>query len=259
MKTLIQPFAKLNPTYLYMLFGLQFITIISIWQFSTPDMIPQPTDVFSKLLNFLSSRDFYEDLTQSIILTGKAMLYSIIIACIIGYASVIPFFSGIAHFLVKLRYLTLVGLVFTFTLILQKGSDVKLSLLMFGIIPFFVLSLLSVINKIEQKEFDLCKTIGMNKWETLWELVILGRMDQTIETIRANFAIAWLMITIVETFSMSEGGIGVMLYRFNKYNQLDNIFALQFIIFGLGMLFDYLLTLTRTILFPHVKFSENKR
>jgi len=258
MKNLIEPFAKIKTNYMYLLFGLQFISLLIMWQYSTPEMIPQPTDVLSSLGSFLSSRDFYEDLFQSLILTCKAMFYSIVISCIIGYISVVPLFSGLAHFLVKLRYLTLVGLVFTFTLILQKGSDVKLSLLMFGIIPFFVLSLLSVINKIDQKEFDLCKTIGMNKWETLWELVILGRMDQTIETIRANFAIAWLMITIVETFSMSEGGIGVMLYRFNKYNQLDNIFALQFIIFGLGIFFDYILTVIRTFLFPHIKYSEVK-
>jgi NitT/TauT family transport system permease protein len=104
----------------------------------------------------------------------------------------------------------------------------------------------------------VCKTIGFSKWRTLWELVIVGRIDQTIETVRANFAIAWLMITMVETYNMSKGGVGVMLYMFNKYNQLENIFALQILIFLIGLGFDYLLSSARTIFFPYVKLSTKR-
>jgi NitT/TauT family transport system permease protein len=129
---------------------------------------------------------------------------------------------------------------------------------MFGIIPFFVLSLVNSITEIQQKEFDVCKTIGMNRWRTLLELVIIGRAEQTIETIRSNFAIAWLMITMVETYSMSKGGIGVMLFIANKYNQLETIFALQVLIFMIGFGFDYILSKVRISLFPHIKLTTKK-
>lgn len=252
------PFSEISKGYLYIMFTLQIVFALIVWQFNTPELIPQPSDVIHKIYELITSRDFYENLFESLLLSVKAMLISIFVACLIGYASVIPFFRGIAHFLIKLRYLTLVGLVFTFTLLLHSGSAVKISFMMFGIIPFFVLSLLSVIDSIQQKEYDLCKTLGMNNWETLWELIIVGRLDQTIETIRANFAISWLMITMVETYSMSDGGIGVMLYKFNRFNQLDNIFALQFIIFGIGIMFDYLLAKTRELFFPYVKINKSK-
>jgi NitT/TauT family transport system permease protein len=206
----------------------------------------------------LTSADFYRNLLQSLFLTIQAMLYSIVIACLLGYMSTIPVFKAFVNFITKLRYLTLVGLVFSFTVIFKDGDVVGISLLMFGIIPFFVLSLLSSIEGIEQKEFDVCKTIGMNQWETLWELVVVGRLEQTVETIRANFAIAWLMITLVETYNMSKGGVGVMLYIFNKYNQLESIFAIQIIIFLVGLSFDYILSNLRHSLFPHTKLNKKK-
>jgi NitT/TauT family transport system permease protein len=254
---ILKPFEKISRIYFLAIVGFWIILALSLWV-ESPEMIPKPLSVFKNLFEFLSSREFYADLIQSMILTGKAMFISIGIASLVAYASVLPIFKPIAMFLVKLRFMSLIGLVFVFTLVLHNGGEVKLSLLMFGIVPFFTLSLLSIIDKIGKNEFDLCRTLKYSNWQTLWELIIVGRMDYTIETIRANFAMAWLMITMVESFNMSEGGIGVMLFRLNKYNQLDKIFALQIVIFALGMLFDYGLQRLRYTLFPYIKLNEIK-
>lgn len=229
-----------------------------MWQYGAPSLIPRPAQVGNQIVAFLTDSDFYSEIIQSIFLTGKAMIYSIIIASIFAYLSPTPFFRALTIFMTKFRYLTLMGWIFAFTLILKDGATVKLSLLMFGIIPFFVLSLLTIIKRIEPKEYDLCQTLKYNRWQTVYELIIYGRLEYTVETIRANFAIAWLMITLVESFSMSEGGIGVMLFRLNKYNQLDKIFALQIIIFSIGIIFDYFLQRLRYAAFPHVAKTELK-
>lgn len=248
-----------NPTALYIIGIVCFWAMLFgyLW-LQVPVLIPGPIAVGQQLIGFITDSSFYEDVFASLFLTGKAMLYSIIISCFFAYLSVTPIFRPVAHFLVKLRFMSLLGFIFTFTLILHGGSEVKVSLLMFGIVPFFTLSLLSVIDRIPQKEYDLWTTLKFSKWEQLYHIIIYGRADYTIEAIRANFAMAWLMIVMVESFSMSEGGIGVMLFRFNKYNQLDKIFALQIVVFSLGMLFDYLLLQTRYLAFPHVKLAAKK-
>ena len=255
---IFNPFGKVNKIYFgaICIFWVGFALVV--WSMA-PELLPGPKSVFSALMTFLTSKDFYRDLLQSLGVTMKAMLYSIGIACILAYLSTIQFFKPIAAFLIKLRYMSLIGLIFTFTLILSGAAQVKLSLLMFGIVPFFVLSLLTAIDKVEQKEYELCQTLKYTPWQMLYELVIWGRADYTIETIRANFAMAWLMITMVESFSMSAGGIGVQLFRANKLNHLDQIFALQFVIFGLGVLFDYTLQQMRYGLFPHVRYAELKK
>jgi NitT/TauT family transport system permease protein len=135
----------------------------------------------------------------------------------------------------------------------KDGGQLKLALLVFGIVPFFVTSFLSVIISTNKQEYDLCKTLGYNNWQTLYEVIIIGKADQVLEILRQNFAIAWLMITLVEGLSMSEGGIGTLLIKYNKYNDLANVIALQGIIFLIGIGFDYLLGRLRRWLFPFTR------
>ena len=174
------------------------------------------------------------------------------------FRSVVPFFNTLAKFLVKCRYLTLTGLVFIFTLLTKDGGQLKLSLLIFGIVPFFVTSFLSVIINIDKQQYDLCQTLGYSKLQTLYEVIIVGKADQVFEMVRQNFAIAWLMITYVESLSQSEGGVGLLLYKYNKYNDLPNVIALQLVIFLLGLFFDFLLGMLRGWLFPYTKLQTQQ-
>jgi len=131
-----------------------------------------------------------------------------------------------------------------------------LSLLVFGIVPFFTTSFLAVIINIDKQEYELCKTLGYNNWQTLYEVIIVGKADQVFEILRQNFAIAWMMITMVEGLNMSEGGIGSLLIKYNKYNDLTHVISLQLVIFLIGLFFDYLLGTTRHWLFPHSKLKQ---
>jgi NitT/TauT family transport system permease protein len=159
---------------------------------------------------------------------------------------------------VRLRYLTLTGLIFLFTLITQNGSQLKIGLLIFGIVPFFVTSLLAIIKDIDRQEVELCRTLRMGPWRTMWEVVIVGRLDQVLEVMRQNFAIAWMMITMVEGLSMSEGGLGTMLIKSNKYIDLGTVFALLIVIFLVGLFFDWLLGRLRAWLFPYTRVQTAK-
>jgi NitT/TauT family transport system permease protein len=113
-----------------------------------------------------------------------------------------------------------------------------------------------VILRIPAQEYELCQTLGYNRWESLYEVIIVGKADQVFEMVRQNFAIAWMMITMVEGLSMSEGGIGALLIKYNKYNDLTRVLALQGLIFMIGLCFDYLLGLMRHWLFPYTKIHQ---
>jgi NitT/TauT family transport system permease protein len=142
-----------------------------------------------------------------------------------------------------------------FILLTKDADNLKLSLLIFGIVPFFVTSLLAVIDGIKEEEFNSCRTLRFNKWETLYELIVIGRLDQTIEIIRQNFAITWIMIVTVESSALSGGGIGALLYRYNKYNDLKHVLALQLVILLIGVLIDQILARMRRELFPYTKLT----
>ncbi|OQP46928.1 hypothetical protein A4H97_05255 [Niastella yeongjuensis] len=251
MKKLIEPFAIINRQTFMIMVAAQVVITLLLWQSFSDGLIPKPGKVASAFVTLLGTKLFIENMLVSLLLTLKAMLYSILITLLFAWLSVLPFFKSVALFIVKCRYLTLTGLIFIFTLLTKDGSELKLSLLVFGIVPFFVTSFLSIIVNINPQEYELCKTLGYNNWQTLYEIIIIGKADQVFEILRQNFAISWLMITMVEGLSMSEGGIGTLLIKYNKYNDLTNVLALQLSIFIIGLCFDYLLGSLRHWLFPY--------
>jgi ABC-type nitrate/sulfonate/bicarbonate transport system permease component len=117
---------------------------------------------------------------------------------------------------------------------------------------------MSIFESINSQEYDLCRTLRMNNWQTLWEVVILGRLDNVFEVMRQNFAISWMMITMVEGLSMSEGGLGTMLIKSNKYIDLGKVFGILLIILCIGVVFDFLLGKARVWLFPYTNIKTSK-
>jgi NitT/TauT family transport system permease protein len=231
----------------------QVFFALLVWQLSPGGLIPGPLNVLKALGQLLSTSLLYDHLLTSLLLTFKALAYSLVLTLSVSYLSVLPLFRPVAQFIVKCRYLTLTGLIFIFTLLTKDGGALKLSLLVFGIVPFFTTSFLAVIVRTPPQEFELCQTLGYSRWETLYEVIIIGKADQVLEVVRQNFAIAWMMITMVEGLNMSEGGIGTLLIKYNKYNDLPHVLAIQAIVFGLGLCLDYGLGLLRGWLFAYTK------
>ena len=252
LNNLILPFGKINSKILYIVLFIQLAIITILWSLFNNGIIPSPYKVFVSLMNILSDASFIEDLIESIILTFKAMLISILIASTIAYLSTLPLFYNLAKIVSNLRYLTLTGLIFVFTMITNNAAELKLNLLLFGIIPFFVTSLINVIKSIPKEEFNLCSTLKFSRWRTLYEIVILGRLDQLLLVIRTNFAISWLMITMVEGIAMSEGGVGTRLIKSAKYLNMSDVFAMLFIVYLIGIILDYTFYSLRKWLFPYI-------
>ncbi len=259
LKEIVTPLTQVKWRTLLTLIILEAFIALLLWEvFGGHGLIPGPLKIIQSVLKILTSNYFIDNFFSSLTLTMTGMGISIVIALLVSYLSLIPLFAPIAKFIVKCRYLTLTGLIFLFTLITQDGHQLKLSLLIFGIVPFFVTSLLSIIDAINVQEYELCKTLRMNNWKTLLEVVIIGRLDQVLEVMRQNFAIAWMMITMVEGLSMSEGGLGTMLIKSNKYIDLGTVFAILVIIFGVGVSFDYLLKNLRFWIFPYTRIQIRK-
>lgn len=259
LKNIFTPLTNIKGRTAVLLITVQALVALLLWEvLGGNGLIPTPSKILIAIGRIVTSASFADNLFSSLGLTLTGMGISILIALVVSYMSLIPFFAPLAKFIVKCRYLTLTGLIFLFTLLTQDGHQLKLSLLIFGIVPFFVTSLLSIIDAINVQEFELCKTLRMNNWRSLLEVVIIGRLDQVFEVMRQNFAIAWMMITMVEGLSMSEGGLGTMLIKSNKYIDLSTVFGILVIIFGLGILFDYLLKNLRLWLFPYTKIQVRK-
>jgi sulfonate transport system permease protein len=256
MKKLFTPFASINKTTVLLLLAGQLALALLLWQRFAGGLIPGPATVTRALGELLVGALLWEEVFVSLALTLKALGISIAITLALGYASLLPFFNGLAQFLVKCRYLTLTGLIFIFTLLTHDGGQLKLSLLVFGMVPFFITSFLSVIQERNPQEYELCRSLGYNNGQALLETIVIGKADAVLEILRQNFAMSWLMITLVEGLNMSEGGIGTLLIKYNKYNDLPHVLAIQCVLFATGIGFDAGLGALRRWLFPYSRFKN---
>jgi ABC-type nitrate/sulfonate/bicarbonate transport system permease component len=259
--SLFTPLSTVPKTTMTIVSIVEVVLGLFLWQFmsnTTSGIIPGPVKVFNAFLVLLQSHEYYNNFTSSLALTIKSMFYSIVIALLFCYLGTIPVFLPIVKFVSQCRYLTLTGVIFLFCILITNGSNLKIGLLLFGIVPYFVTSYCAVIAQIKNEEYDLCTTLRYNKWETMYEVIIKGQADQIIEVMRQNFAIAWMMITSVECYSMSSGGLGVCIIRSNKMLDLAPTFCYLITIFITGSGFDALFSFVRTWIFPYCKLQRSK-
>jgi NitT/TauT family transport system permease protein len=234
---------------------LQIVLALAIWMFSKSELLPNPVEILGAMKRLATEDTLIHELITSTSLSLQAMFIAVLLSLLISYATVMPFFRPLGFLVSKMRFLTLVGLSLVFTLMTSGGHELKVSLLVFGITVFFVTNMVSVIQSIPKYEFYHARTLGMSEWQVVWEVIILGKFDQVFEVIRQNFAIAWMMLTMVEGISRAEGGIGTMLLNQNKHFHIDAVFAIQITILMMGIILDWLLGKVKILFCPYANLQ----
>jgi NitT/TauT family transport system permease protein len=238
--------------------GLQLLMLFFVWVFSPTVFLPKPKEVF-QALSEMWMEGLGGELITSFYLNLQAIALSTILSLLLAYLTVIPFFRPIVTLLSKLRFLSLVGLTFFFTLMATSGHGLKLYLLVFSVSVFFVTGMAEVVAAIPKEKFDLARTLRMGEWRVVYEVVILGQADKAFETLRQNAAMGWMMLTMVEGISRSEGGVGAMLLNQNKHFHLSAVFAIQISILFLGLGQDYVIGLLRRIFCPYATLTLERK
>jgi NitT/TauT family transport system permease protein len=244
---------------LWIIIAFQLAAFLAIWIFSPFKVLPQPDEVLRALRDLWFNQGLSRELWTSFTLNLQALVLSLLISLALSYLTVLPFFRPIALAISKGRFLGLIGLTFVFTLMVGGGRPLKLALLVFGMTVFFVTSMAAVVLEIPRAQFDHARTLRMNEWQVVWEVVILGTADKAMEVLRQNAAIGWMMLTMVEGISRSEGGIGAMLLNQNKHFRLAEVFAIQIMILLIGLLQDYGIGALQRLLFPYAGLVLEKR
>ncbi len=224
---------------------------LAFWWTSPSPLLPRPDEVARALGTLWLEQGLGRELLTSLQVNAEALGITLLISLALSYLTVVPFFRPLAAAVTKGRFLGLIGLTFIFTLLLGGGRPLKVALLVFGMTVFFVTSMVDVVAAIPKESFDHARTLRMGEWRVVWEVVVLGTADKALDVLRQNAAIGWMMLTMVEGISRSEGGIGAMLLNQNKHFHLAEVFAIQLLILGVGILQDYALGILKKVVCPY--------
>jgi NitT/TauT family transport system permease protein len=254
-----EPNRRISPMTLRIIIAFQAAVALVIWIRSPFPVLPQPDEVARAFANLWMNQGLGRELWTSFALNLEALALTVLIGLALSYLTVLPFFRPIAAAVSKGRFLGLIGLTFAFTLMVGGGRPLKLALLVFGMTVFFVTSMASEVLDIPRERFDHARTLRMNEWGVVGEVVVLGTVDRAIEVLRQNAAIGWMMLTMVEGISRSEGGVGAMLLNQNKHFHLAEVFAIQLTILAVGLLQDYGIGLMQRLLCPYSLLTLERR
>lgn len=262
MKDITSAFAPnraISPMTLRIIVAAQVAVLLLIWINSPFPVLPQPDEVARAFRTLWFEQGLGRELWTSFTLNLKALALTVLISLALSYLTVMPFFRPVAAAVSKGRFLGLIGLTFVFTLMVGGGRPLKLALLVFGMTVFFITSMAAEVLSIPKEKFDHARTLRMNEWEVVWEVVILGTADKAFEVLRQNAAIGWMMLTMVEGISRSEGGVGAMLLNQNKHFHLAEVFAIQITILLVGILQDYGIGVLQRIVCPYSRLTLERR
>ena len=242
-----------------MLIAVQVAILLIVWWTAPFAVLPRPEEVAVAFQSLWFSQGLGRELITSVLMNLEAIGLTLLISLTLTYLTVLPVFRPIAAAVSKGRFLGLVGLTLAFTLVVGGGRPLKVSLLVFGMTVFFVTSMAEEVAQIPKDKFDHARTLRMSEWEVVSEVVILGTADKAIEVLRQNAAIGWMMLTMVEGISRSEGGVGAMLLNQNKHFHLAEVFAIQFTILAVGLTQDYGIGLFKRLLCPYAALTLERR
>jgi len=212
-------------------------------------LLPSPKSVGAAFGKEMGGGAIYQLIT-SLTVSLEAIFLATVIGLGIVYAATAAAFRPPAILIGSFRFLSLAGITVIFMMVLG-GHALKVGILAFSMMTFFVGDMLQVVDDIPEARFDHARTLGLSKWGVLREVVIRGTLSEAFESVRKNAAIAWMMLTSVEAISRSEGGIGLLLVTLQRSGQYSSIFAIQLLIFMVGMAQDRALKYGKALTCPY--------
>jgi len=259
LKAAFLPNRLISRTTFHILIAAEALLFLLVWFLSPFEVLPRPGEVLGALGGLWMKQGLGPELWTSFKTFVEAIAITLVISLSLSYLTVLPVARPLAAAFSKGRFLGLTGLTFIFTLIFGGGHPLKVSLLVFGMSVFFVTSMAAVVEEIPKEKFDYARTLRMSEWRVVWEVVILGTADKAFEVLRQNAAIGWMMLTMVEGISRSEGGVGAMLLNQNKHFHLAEVFAIQAVILVVGMAQDYAIGAAKRLLCPYSILTLERR
>lgn len=256
--TWLTPNRPLHSTGTYILTCGWIALFLILWVSAGASYLPSPVDVISALPGLWNDDGLGVQIWTSLALNLEAVTLTFLISLLIAYATVLPVFRPVATLITSGRYNGMVGLPLVFMSLLHDPHWVKIALLVFGTGVFTLLSLVRLIESIPQEQFDHSRTLRMSEWRVAWEVVVLGQFDQVLDIFRGAAAMQWMLLPMVEGYFRFEGGMGTLMLTEAKHLNLDSVFAIMFVVLGIGFVQDWILGQARVLVCPYADLGISK-
>src|SRR6266540_1828298 len=207
--------------------------LLAVWFFNPIKALPFSGEVlraFGHMWSAAGGQGLLYNIYVTLKLNIVGLGYAAIISLAIAYLSVIPLFP--------------------------IGWPMKVAMLTTGMSFFLVTSMTGVIASIPRMKYELAKVLGYNDWQVFYSVIVRPTLPEMIDMIAQNAAIGWVMITAIETYNRTEGGIGSQIYAYSSTNNLAEVYAYLLIIGAIAVAEDLFFKLIKRLMFPYSLIAE---
>ncbi len=231
--------------------GAWYVVWIGIWLIFRPAIFPSPLDVLGAFQPLWMQDGLGQELLTSLSVSLEALAYSTAIALPLAYVCRVPGLRPFATGTAELRFLSPAVFYLLLLFLAPSAHAVKVWMLTIGEACFLVTSMIDVVDAVPNERFDDCRTLRMSEWQATWYVVVRGTLHDAIKAIRANNAMGWAALMMVEGIVRSEGGAGVLILNNEKHFEFASVWAIATAILVVGLVLDYAIGQVDRVLCPY--------
>jgi NitT/TauT family transport system permease protein len=211
-----------------------------------PDYLPSPEQAWAAGAEMARSGQLGADAWASVsrVLRGFGLAIAVSVPLGIVMGSFQAGRAALEPVIGLLRYLPASAFIPLLILWLGLGEPSKVALLFIGTVFFNTLMTADAVRLVPAPLIDVSYTLGARRGEVLRKVVVPYALPGMLDAIRVNAAAAWNFVVVAELIA-SESGLGYRIVRSQRFNQIDQIFAVLVVIALIGLAVDLLLRLCR--------------
>ncbi len=237
-------------------FGLWELAVARGWVNAL--FMPPPHKVLATLYEMLFQGPFVVDIGISIYRIAVSFAAACLVAVPLGI--LMGSFKRVEAFVNPLvsawRYLPAPSFIPLLLMWFGTGDGQKIALLFIGVLWFLITLIMDHVKAVRTELIETSMTLGGNRWQILWTVVIPASMPNIVVAMRQMLAVSWTYLVIAEIVAATTG-IGAVMMRAKRFLHVDKIMASIIVIGLLGLLFDFLFRLAHRLLFPYLDAREN--
>lgn len=143
-----------------------------------------------------------------------------------------------------IRYAPASAFIPLFIIWLGLGEPSKVAMLFVGTIFFNTLMIADAVRRVPPELLQVSYTLGARRMEVIRKVVVPNALPGMIDAVRVNAAAAWNFVVVAELVA-ADSGLGYRIIRAQRFTNIDQIFAILFVIGVLGLTFDLAMRMLR--------------
>ena len=216
-----------------------------------PIFLPSVPEVLGSARDMVANGQLFDDTWASsrrvFIGFGISILISIPLGLAMGsFRSINALFEPLIGFL---RYMPATAFLGLLLIWLGLDEGPKIALIVIGTVFFNTLMIANTVWQVPSELIRVAFTLGAGNAAVFRKVVFPHALPGVIDAARVNLAAAWNLIVVAELVAADEG-LGVRIFRAQRFLRTEEIFALLLVIGVLGVTCDVLLRLLRNRLSP---------